>query len=57
MKKLSREEDIIIRNRLDEIQARMYHDVVVFDDMYWSHKTIKELLFIIYSQQGWKGDG
>lgn len=57
MIRLSESEEVVIRNRLDEIEARMYHDAVVFDDVYWSHKKIKELLFIIYALQEWKGDG
>jgi len=57
MTRLSKSKEVEIRNRLDEIGARMYHDVVVFDDIHWSHKTINELLFIIYTLQEWEEDG
>lgn len=51
MIRLSRTRDTEIRNRLDEIQARMYHNATLFDDVYWSHETIKELLLDIYFLQ------
>lgn len=53
MKKLTSSEDIAIRNRLNEFGDRLYHDVVLPEDAYWAHKTIKKLLYDIYAlQQG-----
>lgn len=40
-----------IRNRLEHIGSNLYHDVVVYEDMAWAHKTIKDLLFMLYMKE------
>lgn len=51
MKVLSQSEDINIRNKLDEMEARLYYNALLFEDAYWAHRTIKQLLFKIYMLQ------
>lgn len=58
MIKLTQAEYTVIRNRLDEMEARLYHNILIFDDGYWSHKMIKRLLFIISElQEGKREEG
>lgn len=51
MKRLSQSEDTNIRNKLDEMEARLYYNALLFEDAYWAHRTIKQLLFEIYMLQ------
>jgi hypothetical protein len=51
MKRLSQSEENEIRSYLDEIEARMYHGIVLFDDIYWSHRINKRLLYLIHELQ------
>lgn len=51
MKRLNEREETIIRNMLDNMGDRLYHDVIIPSDAYWAHKTIKRLLFDIYMLQ------
>lgn len=51
MKRLSQSDDANIRNKLDEMGDRLYHDVVIASDAYWAHTTIKKLLLDIYVLQ------
>lgn len=53
---LTQEEDTMIRNKLDEMGARLYHNVLLYDDSYWSYKMVNRLLFIIDELQR-EGDG
>lgn len=54
MRKLSEEEETSIRNRLNYIAEDLYRDrgsIIKskrWEDMYWAHNTIKDLLYIIY---------
>lgn len=47
VKLLSSAQDTMIRNTLDHIGSNLYHGVVVYEDMCWAHKTIRNLLFTI----------
>lgn len=51
MKRLTEREDAAIRNMLDNMGDRLYHDVVIPSDAYWAHTTIKRLLLDIYVLQ------
>lgn len=52
MKRLNERDEMNIRNWLDEMGDRLYHDVILPEDAYRAHKTIKRLLFDIYMLQG-----
>lgn len=47
-KYLSDENKDRIRGSLDNIAELLYKEEVVYEDMFWAHKTIKDLLFVIY---------
>lgn len=49
---LSKAREDEIRSRLEQIGSNLYHDTVVYEDMAWAHKTIKDLLFMLYMQKG-----
>ena len=51
-KLLSESEYNQIRSKLDCINANLYNNVVLFDDMYWTQMKIKKLLYIIDELQG-----
>lgn len=51
MKRLSKEEENEIRNKLDYIADGLYKDYAPASSLKWAHKTIKRLLFDVHMLQ------
>ncbi|MEK4025356.1 hypothetical protein [Sporosarcina sp. FSL W7-1283] len=57
MNKLTEERDAEIRDALGHIAHNLHNGYVSYEDMFWAHKTIKELLFLLYLKKGDYDDG
>lgn len=50
MSRLTKQDEIDILNRVDDIKSLLYHDVVRPEDTNWAIKTINKLLLEIHFQ-------